>query len=266
VYVNFLDSMRVLRRRWLVVAVGLVATVVACAAAYALLPTTYQAKAQVLLLPSPHDPSQKGLINPYLNINSTMQVTADILRLAVSDQDSAQRLVDQGITGKYAVALSTETTGPVLTITGTDKVPTQATRAVTAVVADLRQELAQRQEQAGAPKATWITVNTFAVSPQALKQTKGKIRAALALFALGLIATLFAAFFRERRVAGAGAGPVRVPLPTSAGPVSARRDVDWDHEPIYDPDADVDADLTMERPSADRVAPARRSTSEGSWR
>src|SRR5271165_1899717 len=75
--------MKTLRKRWAITLVLFVLTIVATGGAYAALPSTYQAKANVILLPSATLAKTAGG-NPYLAFDSTLNEAADVIRYEVT--------------------------------------------------------------------------------------------------------------------------------------------------------------------------------------
>ena len=121
-----------LRRRWYLTIVGLIATAVLCAATLSLFPATYQAEANIVLLP-PASTVEKGG-NPYLQLGNLSQVV-DVMIRALNSQDAVQQAAVIAPTGTYEVAPDYTTSGPIFVITAQDITP-EATLATLKAVSD----------------------------------------------------------------------------------------------------------------------------------
>ena len=89
---------RVLRRRWYVVALGLLVTVALGFGASQAAKPTYEAKSVLLLLP----PSSGNGDNPYLNLGAISGVT-DVLNQALSGPEIDAQMHAQGLDGSFQI-------------------------------------------------------------------------------------------------------------------------------------------------------------------
>ena len=77
------------------------------------LPWTYTSQSTVVLLASQHASKVVGG-NPYLAFDSSLTLTADVVRREVMDPRTGQDLAKRGYTASYAVVDAPDTSGPVL--------------------------------------------------------------------------------------------------------------------------------------------------------
>ncbi len=121
----FTDALRTLLRQLPVVILGLLMVAAACVTAFMVVPTSYQATAQVLLLP-PSDPIPEGdPVNPYLNLPGDLTLTASLVASAVATPDAQRDLEDSGFESPYATAVVPQT-GPLIILTVEDTDPAAA--------------------------------------------------------------------------------------------------------------------------------------------
>ncbi|MFO7250320.1 MAG: hypothetical protein DIU60_006165 [Actinomycetes bacterium] len=217
------------------------AFVLAVAAAfgvYATIPTVYVSNAVLVLTtptgggvvpPDPRIPMPR--INPMLNFEHGLSVSASILIAALGTPETARELgVREGGDTEYQVTngssnLESLATGPLVFVEASSTDPRKATAMVRRVIARAHVELAARQAAVAAPKGTYITMYE-AVPPTAPQPHQGRrLRATAAALALGLFASLAATFAVEslathRRARRRPVAPAREP--GGSGPSGAR--------------------------------------------
>jgi hypothetical protein len=200
--------LRVLRRRWYVTVAGLLATVMAAYFVLGVLPSQYQAKQSVVLLPAAASPTKQaaastpqaaaatanqGDPNPYRGFDSSISVTAEVMSASVTQPSVVKRLVAQGASSSFGATVDQQSGGPVLQITASSDKPAVAKRTVALVTQELRNELANRQRAVGAPSDSWITISDVTAPGAPQQMIKGKIRILIALGVLGVAGTVAAA-------------------------------------------------------------------------
>jgi len=210
---DFLDALRVLVRRWIVVLLGLLLTAGAGFYAITVVPTEYQARAQyVLLLPSSSTGSNNPT-NPYTNLNAGLIFAASLIASDLSTKTVARELVDEGFESDFSIALGTSG-GPALDVivTGADRDDVLETRDE--LLRRFDDELGSLQRIPGIPQSQLIFSRTNAVDPVAEVVPGAKRKALLLIAAIGLVLTLIVAFTvdglarrRSRRKAETPAGP-----------------------------------------------------------
>ena len=201
--------MKTLRKRWAITLVMILFTVVVTGGAYAALPSTYQAKANVILLPSKTLAKTAGG-NPYLAFDSTLNQASDVIRYEVTDARTAVALQAAGYTQSYAIADAIDTSAPVLLITVTGKNAGSVENTLTGVTSAISTKLAGEQTDITTPNKIRSEVITF--SPQPTKVASKKLRSVLMVFAVALLLTFAvplsvdATAIRRRRRASNGSG------------------------------------------------------------
>ena len=230
--------MKTLRKRWAITLVMFLFTVVVTGGAYVALPSTYQAKANVILLPSETLAKTAGG-NPYLAFDSTLNQAADVIRYEVTDARTAVALQAAGYTQSYAIADAIDTSAPVLLITVTGKNAGAVENTLTGVTNEISTKLAAEQTDITAPNKIHSEVITF--SPQPTKVASKKLRSVLMVFAVALLLTFAvplsvdATATRRRRRASNGSG----------------QDTGW--QPVHDDDDRDSAYQAQEPQYAPRV-------------
>jgi capsular polysaccharide biosynthesis protein len=190
----------VVLRRWYVAVPGLLLSCALAVGVFSVVPPKYESKVQLLLVPPniPNSPGA-GLSNPYLNFGPGLLTTADILSVSETSQDAAQRVASAGGRSLYTVARDTNTSGPVIDVSATDKDSGAAARTVDVVVKQLTSDLNAAQQKAGAPESTWIKAQVLTRSPAPKKLLKSAIQASLAVGLGGFFSTVLVAVLLERR-------------------------------------------------------------------
>lgn len=194
--VDFVDALRVLARRWIVVLVGAVLTAGMGFYAIQVVETEYQARAQyLLLLPSGATGETRG--NPLVNLNGGLVFAASLIAADVSSVTVARELADDGFTSEYSIAAGTSG-GPVLDlmVTGTDADDVLSTRDE--LLRRFDEKLGSLQDLPGVPKSQLIFSRTNAVDPVAEAVPGAKRQALIIIAGVGMVLTLAAAFTLDR--------------------------------------------------------------------
>jgi hypothetical protein len=181
---DLMESLRVLRRRWILTAVMILLALGGVAAAVVKLPRTYVSESSVVLLAS-REASKPSGGNPYMNFNGSLNLTGDVVRYEVMDPRTAQSLAASGYPGSYLVADATDTPGPILlvTVTGGNKVAVEHTlHGVTGEIGTKLQEL-----QAGIMPADRIRLLSLSVSPRAKLSLSKMARPLVVILGFGLV-------------------------------------------------------------------------------
>jgi hypothetical protein len=183
---DLMESLRVLRRRWILTCVLLLLTLAGAAAAVVKLPWSYQSQGMTVLLASQSASKLSGG-NPYLAFDQSLTYTADVVRREVMDPRTALALSARGYTGSYLVIDAFDTSGPVLvtTVTGTNKNTVENT--LHGVLDELNTKLVGLQ--AGISPDNQITSVVVSMSPNATRSTSKKARPLVVVLAVGLALT-----------------------------------------------------------------------------
>jgi hypothetical protein len=207
---DFWGTVVVLFRRWYVTLTAFALAVGVTLVVYASIPTTYVSTAVLLLttpatggsLPSnPKRPN--SLTNPLLNFDKGLNMSASIVVTALQTPEMAAKL---GVTptGDPTFTVNNGSDNPELLIqspfvfiTGESTSPNSARNIVTRVMVAAKEVLADQQKTLDAPLKTYITMDDTVQPTTPLPQHGRKLRAAAVAMALGLVASLCAAFAAE---------------------------------------------------------------------
>lgn len=201
----FLDALKVLRRRWIVVMVGLLCMGGGAAAVLRYVPTEYTASGQLILLLPPTVNEDLPPVNPYLNLPPELTTTASLLAGNVMTRDAHRTIAEEGFEAEYDVAV-VPGAGPVLIITTKDTDADQTLATRDAVMERLQADLAQIQTVAEVPRRQVITATESSVEEVPEPLPGSKIRALAGLVGVGGTLTLLAAFLLDRRRARSSSG------------------------------------------------------------
>jgi hypothetical protein len=180
-----------LLRRWYLVLTGVAATVGLCYAATIAVPLSYQAEADVLLLPPTGAGAAAGS-NPYLALGG-LQSLADVVSRAASDTANITALRQDGVTGQISITRDLSTNGPVILVTAKSPSAGQALAAVNTSVATLEPILKGLQQDARVSPANQATALLIQRSSDATVVRKSQIRAMVVAGTVGAVLTVLAA-------------------------------------------------------------------------
>ncbi|MEV0228348.1 hypothetical protein [Nonomuraea sp. NPDC050786] len=204
---DFWLTVLVLFRRWYVSVPAFLLAVGVAAGVYSTVPTLWTSNAAMVLttprtgasLPV-HPGTTNAPVNPLLNFDRGLTMTASILTARLTTADTAAELgivpngpvtykVHNGSTNAEALA-----SGPFVFIESEASSPEAARDIVRKVAARAKVELLKGQQAVNAPPATFMTL-TQVVAPTPPEPEPGrKLRAAVVALALGLMTSLFATY------------------------------------------------------------------------
>ncbi len=199
----FFFEWRMLHRRWYAVVLGLAATLGLSALAAYMVPVSYQASAQILLLPPKSVVGTDG--NPYLNLGG-LNSPGDILARLMMDGGTRQTLASDGVTADYTVSLDPAAYGPVLIISVAGPEASSTITSLRALVQQTPRLLTSMQSSQSVTASALITSTVLSEDQAAATARKSQIRALLVAFAGGLTMTwlgtaLLDSLLRRRRPA-----------------------------------------------------------------
>lgn len=177
----------ILRKRIVTTATLLIVTLVATGASLFILPWTYSAEANVLVLPSSALAKPFGG-NPYLAFNDTVGETANVLMYQITDARTALALQAAGYTSSYTAVAAPGASAPVLliTVTGNSKSSVESTlHGVTGEMSTLL-----KSEQADISPQNQLTTKIITYSPEPSRLTTKMLRPLLVIFGIGIVLTL----------------------------------------------------------------------------
>ena len=205
------DLLRLCRRRWYVVLLGLMMTMGLVLLALRLVPATYESTADVLLLPAKTTVGPGN--NPYLALDG-LQTIADVVSRAMVDETSVRSVEAAGGSDRFEVSADPTTNGPVILISVDEESGAAAENTLGLVLDRLPTTLQSIQQDAGVPQAFRIT--SLEITENApVEVRKSQLRAALVALAGGIALTLLVVsivdtVLTRRREAGSA-----VPIQTS---------------------------------------------------
>jgi hypothetical protein len=184
-------------RHWYITLAGLVVTVLLCGLAYKAIPVTYQAKADVLVLPAQKSVGTGG--NPYLELGGIQQA-AEVLVSALGDSAANEAVQAQGGSTSYSVGIDPRTSAPLLLITGNGRTPAIALKTVQAVISVADPTLVRLQQAINVPAGYLITTKVVTVDNTASVIRKSQIRGIIAAGAAGIVLTGLMIALLSRRI------------------------------------------------------------------
>lgn len=216
---DFWNSLKVLARRWYIVAVGMLVTLGAAVGVNFLISPSYTAVGSLVLAVPPNLPERATSSNPYLAYGN-LAVAARVVASGMNQPSVVREQRSKGATGDFVVDLDPERSSPIITVNSTARTAAEAIKTVEVVTAGVQQLLADRQKTLGAPQNTWITANTVVVPEEANQAIGSRLRAVSAVLVLGVIGTLTLAFGVEGLAQGrAGPDPTAGARLGAAGPL-----------------------------------------------
>jgi capsular polysaccharide biosynthesis protein len=213
-------------------------------------PDMYQASATYILVtpPAPPTPDEiardpklgKGIDNPYTRY-SDQSVVVQVLASRLNGDDTHLALAKQGADPNYTVQPSSEfgSSAPIVSITGTGTSPASAIKTAEVVGLALTRELDDMQKVHGVAPRYRIDTQEIVGAHDARLKASGKLRAGVAVIALGTVMLFIVvsildglvAFRRElatARARGAEVGADAADLPPDVAEGVSRRE--WDDE------------------------------------
>lgn len=162
-----------LRRRWILASALFLLTLAATAYGLLKLPSTYQSTSSIVFL-APKNTAKAYGGNPYLAFNSTLNMTADVVRYETNDSRTVSLLSSRGYTASYLVTDATDTAGPVLIVTVTGKNKTMVESTLSATTSEISTKLEGLQTNLTAATKIHSLVITFEEQPTVLTSKKAR--------------------------------------------------------------------------------------------
>jgi hypothetical protein len=206
---DFLSVIRVIIRRWYVVVSALLISMAISYAVVRSIAPTYQASGSALLVGAPpaQNPDDPDTLNqnPFTRLDASTAVLTAVATQIMDAGPTRESLIAEGASKDYQVGQATDGT-PVFVVVATDRDAEVAIGTVNLVLDRLGEELDSRQADAGAPPEARVRSIVITEPDEATELLGGRIRAFLALSALGAAASVSLAFVadaiaqgRERR-------------------------------------------------------------------
>jgi hypothetical protein len=170
---NHMTLLSSLRRRWILACALFLLTLAATAYGLLKLPSTYQSTSSIVLL-APKNTAKAYGGNPYLAFNSTLNMTADVVRYETNDSRTVNLLSARGYTADYLVTDATDTAGPVLIVTVTGKNKAMVESTLSAATSEISIKLEGLQANLTAANKIHSLVITFEEQPTTLTSKKAR--------------------------------------------------------------------------------------------
>lgn len=194
------NSIRILRRRWGIVLVALLAGFLAAAGAFVLVPPVQRSEAAVLFVPGLRQPGIAGETNPLLALGGSVAVVASVIQIAVMDDQTALELEDGGNTADYEVVPDySENAGPVLLITTEDANGTTSEKTRDALVNAIATRLDDLQDSRQVLPELRVNTVLLTSSPEPEAVHEEQIQVAVAAGAVTSAGLLLLVLLTERR-------------------------------------------------------------------
>jgi len=191
------DFFGALRRRWLLVLVGVLLTAGLSGGAYWFFKPTYEVTGTVLLLPPPSS-AANGSSNPYLQLGG-LQQAVDLVGVSLSDQASQLEMKDISKDVEFTVKADVQTSSPLLVIDVKDSSPDTAIRIRDLLVARVPVQLESMQQSLSVSPKDRVTSTVVTLDAQALEVGRNRLRAGVLAGVLGLGLTMVVAAMWDAR-------------------------------------------------------------------
>lgn len=208
----FAEMPTVLLRRWYLVVLGLVVTVMLCLFAVQAIPVRYSAEAGLLLLPPRISVGEGG--NPYLALGALGPV-GDVLSKTLTDSTAQRELKAAGVTGTYEVGPDTASPAPIVLVTVETTSESAALSSLQLILDRAPLRLLALQRETSVKNNAFITSTVITRSTRAEAVRKPQIRAVMVAAVSGIAMTLMitaavdAMLLRRRPPEGTEAAMVR---------------------------------------------------------
>jgi hypothetical protein len=181
---NLTDSMRTLRKRWILTSLLLFLVLAATAAAVVKLPKSYQSSSTVAFLASKSS-AKASFNNPYLGFDSSLSISADVVGRRMMDPMNVSALAAQGYSSSYQVVDAPNSPGPVLLVTVTDHNKAAVQHTLRGVTDAIGTQLMAMQAGIAPENRITDTVLSFSLKPTLLRSKMA--RPIAAVLVLGLV-------------------------------------------------------------------------------
>jgi hypothetical protein len=200
-FMDFWETMRVLRRRWYIAVPALLISAVLAFLTYASVPTRYESTG-TMVFTSPSSggrfsdntkPEDVVRVNPLLAFDGSLTTTAQILTQVLGDPMTRIELSGAKSTSTYT-ANTGPVGGPLLFVTAEADSAEQAQTLVSKVLERASIELDARQRTLNAPEPTFITAQVLVKPTSAEAKIGGKVRFVGAAAVVLLLLTIAVTF------------------------------------------------------------------------
>lgn len=193
------DFLANMRRRWYLILIGLLLTAMASVAVYVATPATYETKASLLLLPPKSSVGTRG--NPFLYLGGLDQAL-DVLSTRLNAEEVTKPIAQAYPQITLEIARDASTSGPILVIDATSSNAQDTLTVVNKVVSMVPSTLGTLQDGLQIPTGSRITLMNLNIDQEPTVDLKNKLRAVVAIAALGLAGTVLFAGLIDSLLAG----------------------------------------------------------------
>ncbi len=208
------EILRVMRKRWYLMAPVMVLTIALTALAYLLLPTKYESTSTVSLLTAERASivNKDGNTNPYLTFDSSLVATADFLSRSLSSKGSQDELKNMGVSEAYTVALADNAQGPFISMVVDGDSKDRVLNSTNVLTEYASRRLTDIQSASGVKPEDMIRLTTIIPPQKPVALIKNKLQSVIAIAGVGTALAFVITFVteglsRSRRASGANGGP-----------------------------------------------------------
>jgi len=190
---DLLTLMRILLHRWYLILPCVILTAAASWGAYASVAPDYESSGSLLLLNPPSQVDKAtGRANPYVG---NLVTAGSVVSVILNSPAYHREFKDRGVTGTYTVFA--DPSSPIIIVTSRDDTPEQAQASTEQVLEKFDEVLVARQSDLGVPNSIRVTTQVVTAPSVPTPINGSRLRAALAVFAVGIAFTLLGTFALE---------------------------------------------------------------------
>jgi capsular polysaccharide biosynthesis protein len=195
--VDFAQFLRVLLRRWVIVLVGLMVSAGAAFGVYKVVPRSYEATSQVVLLLGPNASSPEVKGSPFIYVPNGLNTLAEVLTLIPNTPEFRASMVSAGFDSSYTIDL--ERQSPIVTFTVVSSDPTSTLRTRAELMRRFESDLNRVQREERVPAWQLAHMRVLEASDYVAVRPGDTFRVAAASGAGCVVLTLLVIAFVERR-------------------------------------------------------------------
>ncbi|TPG13836.1 hypothetical protein [Pedococcus bigeumensis] len=183
----FAELPLVLLRRWYLVVLGVLLSGVLAGVTFQSVAPTYQARAEILLLPPSTSVPKGG--NPYLVLGG-LEAIGGVLSTALGDQATTAELKAQGAAGDFRVGLDQTSPAPLLEVVTESTTAADSLSTLQLVVDRIPPTMEAIQRAADVSPGSFITTTPITTTQKPEVLRKSQLRVVVVVTVIGLALTL----------------------------------------------------------------------------
>lgn len=184
------ETLKSIGRRWYIVVVGLLLTAGLAWTVNTQVPTSYDSKGSILIMPPEFTVGKDG--NPYLFLGG-MNQAVDVLVRRASAMEVTAPLLAQHPGASYTIAADGTTSSPILVVTATAPTPDGSLQTLDAALKSVDAMLSTMQDESSVKDINRVHGQELVVDETATPKTKTKLQLMLMAVGVGLIGTVWLA-------------------------------------------------------------------------